>query len=204
MHRHCEEGWLLEALKACLNANHHLSHVKKESLAVKYIFISTLWASWHQKGINRSHLWSVFPLVLGDLLFFCLCEAISAFWIVLSISSRVPVCQYHPSLLYVWKGLESTTFLPEEDRMKLHFFNLFFTETAAIAAPRPQKSGKHRRQMLCCTLGCADSACAEILSQSMWTNLESEACSKCIYELFSISTVDTNNFSLSKIFSICE
>lgn len=65
----------------------------------------SLWTSWHQKGINRSHLWSMFPLVPGDLLFFCPCEAISAFWLELSISSTVPVCQYHPSLLFVWKGL---------------------------------------------------------------------------------------------------
>lgn len=42
MPRHCAEGWLLESFKPCLNANCHLSHMKKESLAVKYIFISAL------------------------------------------------------------------------------------------------------------------------------------------------------------------
>lgn len=85
-----------------------------------YFSSVSLWTSWHQKGINRRHLRSMFPLVLGDLLFFCLYEAISAFWIVLSISSTAPVCQYHLSLLCVEGTGESTAFLSEEDRMKWH------------------------------------------------------------------------------------
>lgn len=87
----------------------------------------------------------MFPLVLGDLLFFCLYEAISAFWIVLSISSTVPVCQYHLSLLCVEGTGKSTAFLSEEYRMKWYAGRIslsltFFTETAAIAVPQPQKS----------------------------------------------------------------
>lgn len=106
MPRHCAEGWLWGAFKACLNANGHLSHMKKESVAVKYIFISALWACG-LLGIRRgSTEVRNDPLVFGDLLFFCLCEAISASWIVLSFSSTVPVC-HHPSLFCVWRGLET-------------------------------------------------------------------------------------------------
>lgn len=78
-----------------------------------YFSSVSLWTFGHQKGINRSHLWSMFPLVFGDLLFFCLCEAISASWIVLSFSSTVPVC-HQPSLFCVWKGLETELSVKKE------------------------------------------------------------------------------------------
>lgn len=109
-----------------------------------YFSSVSLWTPWHQKGINRSHLWSMFLLVLRVLLFFCLCEAISAIWIVLSISSTVPVCQYHTSLLCVCKGLGNVRLSSQKSTEWNCMLDItaslqsFFTGTATIAASQPQ------------------------------------------------------------------
>lgn len=74
MPRHCAEGWLLEALRPCLNANCYLTCIKKESVAEKYIFqLCELVDFWASEEDQQK------PLTIpGDLLLFCLCEAISA------------------------------------------------------------------------------------------------------------------------------